>query len=99
MYFPSGTRQDIPSIARPVGGRSARSGWGEPHVLPSPVNAGPAAGRAPSVTSNGTLYFASNRDGVPPTSPLVNCIVCEVEKLGPQINSSSTRVIRVMKRS
>lgn len=68
----------------------ARSGWGEPHVLPSPVNADDSWNWAPSVTSNGTLYFASNRDGRTShiyRSRLVNGSYAEVEKLGPQINS------------
>jgi WD40-like Beta Propeller Repeat len=92
MYF---------SSSRPAPGTASRvlrvwsverasSGWGEPHVLPSPVNADDSWNWAPSVTSDGTLYFASNRDGRTShiyRSRLVNGSYSEVEKLGPQINS------------
>jgi hypothetical protein len=70
----------------------ARHGWGEPAPLPAPINA--PDGRSSwgaSVTSDGTIYFASNRD---PSRRLqiyrartVHGVYQEAEKLGPEINS------------
>jgi WD40 repeat protein len=71
--------------------RSA-SAWGEPQPLPAPVNAPGSSWNAdPSVTSDGTLYFSSDRGG-PNTlhiyrSRLVDGKYTEPEKLGPNINS------------
>ena len=93
MYF---------SSSRPVLGKTSRglniwsvartgAGWGEPTPLPAPVNSPVNSWNwAPSVTSDGTLYFASNRDGAHVhiyRSRLVNGLYTEPEKLGPEINS------------
>ncbi len=93
MYF---------SSSRPAPGKSAHvlrvwavdrtaDGWGEPRVLPAPVNAPDDRWNwAPSVTRDGTLYFTSNRDGGQAhiyRSRYVNGAYTEPEKLGPEINS------------
>jgi hypothetical protein len=67
-------------------------GWGEPAPLPAPINA--PDGRwnwGASVTRDGTIYFASNRD---PSGRLQiyrarmeRGVYEEPEKLGPEINS------------
>jgi Tol biopolymer transport system component len=67
-------------------------GWGEPAPLPPPINALDNYWNwAPSVTKDGTLYFASTRDGTGHPhiyrSRLVNGAYVEPEKLGPEINS------------
>ncbi len=68
------------------------SGWGEPRPLPAPVNAPGSSWNAdPSMTSDGTLYFSSDR-GSPNTlhiyrSRRVEGKYTEPEKLGPDINS------------
>jgi WD40 repeat protein len=68
------------------------SGWGEPQPLPPPVNAPDGYWNAePSESSDGTLYFTSDRGG-PNTlhiyrSRLVDGRYTEPEKLGPEINS------------
>jgi Tol biopolymer transport system component len=65
-------------------------GWGEPRVLPAPVNSDDSWNWAPSVTSDGTLYFASNREGRTShiyRSRLVRGSYVEPEKLGPEVNS------------
>lgn len=67
-------------------------GWGEPEPLPAPVNPlGSSWNADPSVTSDGTLYFSSDRGG-PGTlhiyrSRLVDGKYLEPEKLGQEINS------------
>lgn len=92
MYF---------SSSRSVPGKTARglsiwsvarttTGWGEPTALPAPVNAPDSWNWAPSVTSDGTLYFGSNRYGGHVhiyRSRLENGLYAEPEKLGPEINS------------
>jgi Tol biopolymer transport system component len=65
-------------------------GWGEPRVLPAPVNSDHSWNWAPSVTRDGTLYFASNRGGRTShiyRSRLVSGSYVEPEKLGPEVNS------------
>jgi hypothetical protein len=66
--------------------------WGEPVLLPPPINAlDDRWNWAPSVTQDGTLYFASTRDGSGHAhiyrSRLVNNAYTEPEKLGAEINS------------
>lgn len=92
MYFAS---------SRPVPGKTSHglriwsvprttTGWGEPIPLPAPVNADNSWNWGPSVTSDGTLYFASNRDGAHVhiyRSRLLDGSYSEPEKLGPEINS------------
>jgi Tol biopolymer transport system component len=93
MYF---------SSSRPAPGKTARvlriwavdrigDGWGEPRVLPAPINAPDNSWNwAPSVTRNGTLYFTSNREGGKShiyRSRYINGSYAEPEKLGPEINS------------
>ena len=67
------------------------NGWGEPQALPAPVNTPDNNWHwGPSVTREGTLYFASTRDGGQPhifRSRFVNGAYSEPEKLGPEINS------------
>jgi Tol biopolymer transport system component len=67
------------------------TGWGEPQPLPVPVNTADNNWNwSPSVTRDGTLYFASTRDGGRPhifRSRFVNGAYSEPEKLGPEINS------------
>jgi Tol biopolymer transport system component len=98
---PDGTTMYF-SSSRPAPGKTAHvlriwavertdNGWGEPHVLPAPINAPDDAWNwAPSVTRDGTLYFTSNR-GSGEThiyrSRYVNGAYTDPEKLGPEINS------------
>src|SRR4029077_13601162 len=67
------------------------TGWAEPQALPAPINTADNHWNwGPSVTREGTLYFASSRDGGQPhifRSRLVNGAYAEPEKLGPEINS------------
>jgi Tol biopolymer transport system component len=96
MYF---------SSARPAPGKTARvlriwsvertaGGWGEPQVLPAPINAPDDRWNlAPSVTRDGTLYFASTRGGDNShiyRSRFQNGVYSEPEKLGPEVNSDFT---------
>jgi hypothetical protein len=92
MYFSSfrplpgktGGQLRIWSVERSAGG------WGTPQPLPAPVNAPESAWNwAPSVTRDGTLYFASTRDGNGHIyrSRRVDGAYAEPEKLGPEINS------------
>jgi hypothetical protein len=68
------------------------SGWGEPHPLPPPINQPGSSWNAdPSVTSDGTLYFSSDREGKGALhiyrSLFASGRYAEPEKLGPEINS------------
>ena len=67
------------------------AGWGEPQVLSAPVNTPDNNWNwAPSVARDGTMYFASTRDGGQPhifRSRFLNGAYSEPEKLGPEINS------------
>jgi len=67
------------------------TGWAEPQALPAPINTTDNHWNwGPSITREGTLYFASSRDGGQPhifRSRLVNGAYTEPEKLGPEINS------------
>ena len=68
------------------------TGWGEPQPLPAPINSpGTSWNGDPSVTSDGTLYFSSDREGKGGLhiyrSRLVGGKYSEPEKLGPEINS------------
>lgn len=65
-------------------------GWGEPVALPAPVNDEASWNLSPSVTSDGTLYFASTRDAEHLhifRARLENGAYEKPEKLGPEINS------------
>jgi hypothetical protein len=69
--------------------------WSEPQPLPASIN--PPDGQfafSASVTRDGTIYFASDRDepGRPQIycSRMVNSVYQEPEKLGPEINSAFT---------
>jgi hypothetical protein len=90
------------SSTRPVPGLAARSlriwsvertaaGWGQPQPLPAPINTPDNHWHwGPSVTRDGTLYFASTRDAGQPhifCSRLVNGAYTQPEKLGPEVNS------------
>ena len=91
------------SSSRPIEGKNPRalklwaahrtqSGWEEPVLLPGPLNNADANWNwAPSFTKDGTVYFASTRDGSGHShifrSRLVNGTYAEPEKLGPEINS------------
>jgi len=68
------------------------TGWGEPHLLPPPINAPDGFWNAdPSQSTDGTLYFSSDRGGPGSIhiyrSRLINGQYSEPEKLGPEINS------------
>jgi Tol biopolymer transport system component len=90
------------SSSRPLKGSRARGlrifrvartswGWGEPEALPSPINADESWNWGPSVTADGTLYFASTRGGGEShiyRSRSVKGAYSEPEKLGPEINSA-----------
>src|SRR5262245_35726510 len=91
------------SSSRPAPGKTARvfriwsaersaTGWSEPQPLPAPINAGDNDWNySASVTREGTLYFASTRDGSDHPhiyrSRLLDQRYAEPEKLGPQVNS------------
>jgi hypothetical protein len=71
------------------------AGWGDPRPLPPPINAPGVGWNAdPSVASDGTLYFSSDRGS--PGSPhiyrarFVDGKWGEPEKLGPAVNSDFT---------
>jgi hypothetical protein len=68
------------------------TGWGEPRPLPPPVNSIDSFWNGdPSESSDGTLYFSSDRGGGASVhiyrSRLVEGKYSEPEKLGPEINS------------
>ncbi len=70
-------------------------GWAEPQPLPPPINKpGSFWNGDPSVSSDGTLYFSSDRDSNGNLhifrSRLLNGQYTEPEKLGPEINSEFT---------
>jgi Tol biopolymer transport system component len=89
--------------SRPAPGKTARAlriwsaertgqGWSEPQPLPAPINAPDNDWNyAASVARDGTLYFASTRDGSDHPhiyrSRFVEKRYTEPEKLGPEINS------------
>jgi Tol biopolymer transport system component len=69
-------------------------GWGEPKPLPAPINS-PNYENYPSVAANGTLYFASVREGGKGQNDLyrarlVNGKYSEAENLGDVINTPGT---------
>jgi len=90
--------------SRPAPGKTARvfriwsadrtpTGWSEPQPLPAPINAGDNDWNyAASATRDGTLYFASTRDGSDHPhiyrSRFVENRYAEPEKLGSEINSA-----------
>jgi Tol biopolymer transport system component len=90
------------SSSRPLPGSQARGlrifrvartteGWGEPEALPPPVNVDGSWNWGSSVTRDGTLYFASTREGGQShiyRSRSVKGAYAEAEKLGPEINSA-----------
>ncbi len=68
------------------------TGWGAPRPLPPPINVpGSSWNGDPSLTSDGTLYFSSDREGKSGLhiyrSRFVDGRYTEPEKLGPEINS------------
>ena len=68
------------------------TGWGEPRALPEPVNSS-SQEYGISVSSDGTLYFASNRAGGAGSfdiyfSRIESGEYRSVEKLGPEINTA-----------
>jgi len=67
------------------------SGWSEPRPLPSPINLPGSSWNAdPSLTSDGTLYFSSDRGNGSLhiyRSRFVDGKYSEPEELGPEINS------------
>lgn len=91
------------SSTRPIPGSEAHAfaiwkvqktaaGWGEPVPLPAPVNTGDGRWNwGPSITRDGTLYFASDREE--PGRPQIYRAkksgdgFAAPEKLGPEINS------------
>ena len=91
------------SSSRPAPGKTARvfriwsaertaTGWSEPQPLPAPINAGDNDWNySASATHDGTLYFASTRDGSDHPhiyrSRFVSGRYAEPEKLGPEVNS------------
>ena len=94
MYFassrvPAGMKAHVLRIWKV---EKTKEGWGEPHPLPAPVNAPEDRWNwGASVTNDGTIYFASDREQ--PDRPqiyrsrLVNGVYAEPEKLGAEINS------------
>jgi len=91
------------SSTRPIPGQKARvfgiwkverteNGWGEPVALPAPINSGDGHWNwGASVTRDGTIYFASDRDqpGRPNIyrAKLANGAYQTPEKIGPEVNS------------
>ena len=72
------------------------TGWSEPRALPSPINS-PAQEYGVSVAANGTLYFASNREGGAGSfdiyrSKLDEGVYKTVENLGTSINTEGPEV-------
>jgi WD40-like Beta Propeller Repeat len=68
------------------------TGWGDPRPLPAPINLpGSSWNGDPSVTTDGTLYFSSDRGGSGNLhiyrSRFMNGKYAEPEKLGPEVNS------------
>ena len=99
---PDGTTLFFTS-SRPAPGKTAHvlriwsasrtaDGWGEPRVLPAPVNApDEESNYSASVARDGTIYFASTRDGSGRPhiyrARFAGGAYSEPEKLGPEINS------------
>jgi len=91
------------SSSRPAPGKTAHvlriwtvartpAGWGEPQVMPAPVNAPDTESNySASVTRDGTIYFASTRDGSGHShvyrARFAEGAYGEPEMLGPEINS------------
>ncbi len=72
------------------------TGWSEPKELPAPINS-PAQEYGVSVAANGTLYFASSRQGGAGSfdiyrSKLEDGVYKTVENLGPSINTEGPEV-------
>jgi Tol biopolymer transport system component len=72
------------------------SGWSEPKKVGEPVN-GPRNDSNPAVAADGTLYFASDRDGAAGyfqiyQARLTNGHYEQPEKLGPEINSGEAEI-------
>ena len=68
-------------------------GWGEPELLPGPVNTD-APEFYPSLTADGTLYFARGSGGLKATilrSRWVDGALAEPEELGPQVNAGESQ--------
>jgi Tol biopolymer transport system component len=68
------------------------AGWGEPVLLPPPVNGPGHHDSSPTLTADGTLYFFSSRDGGYGKSDiyrshLIDGVHQHVENLGPVINT------------
>ena len=67
------------------------AGWSAPRALPAPINS-PGAEWFPSLASNGTLYFGSDRPGGQGRTDLYRARLAdgkyaEAENLGPVVNS------------
>jgi len=93
LYFAS-SRPAPGSTARVLriwSAERAQGGWGEPRPLPAPVNSESDWNFSPSVTRDGTLYFASSRGGGDHThlyrSRPVHGAYGEPERLGGEVNS------------
>jgi len=68
------------------------AGWGEPVLLPPPINGPDHHDSSPSLTNDGTLYFFSSRDGGYGRAdiyraPLIEGEYQKVENLGATINT------------
>jgi Tol biopolymer transport system component len=104
---PDGSKLFFASL-RPVGGvekkdprdfdiwvvTKSAGGWGDPAPLPAPVNS-TGYDNYPSVAANGTLYFASAREGGRGRNDLYRARLIDgkysqVEKLGDIINTPGT---------
>jgi Tol biopolymer transport system component len=76
--------------------RTPNGGWSDPVNLGAPVNT-PRQEYYPSIASDGTLYFSSNRDGGQGSfdifrSRLVDGKYTEPENLGPEVNSKAVEI-------
>ena len=101
-FSPDGSRVYFTSN-RPVTGHPARdmniwvaertaSGWGEPRMVPAPVSVPNGREIHSSVTSDGTLYFGSNRPGGAGMLDIWRVTSGgKAENLGPPINDGLTQ--------
>jgi len=75
---------------------AASNRWGEPQEIGEPINT-TKNDTNPAVAADGTLYFASDRDGQPGyfhiyRARLINGEYEQPEKLGPEINSGEAEI-------
>ena len=93
LYFTSARRaENAARVWRIWVSRRTASGWGEPAVLPAPVNSEESSNLSASVTRGGTIYFASTR-GKDGHTHVYRARrdgdgYAEPELLGPEINSA-----------